>query len=88
MEQISVFENQHLWWNCNDRVTYNYEYLNLTLQLIEGNSLPFGGVSIIASGYFLQLPPVMVKAEFQPPKTLFIIPEEEIDVSNCLKYMS
>ena len=42
------------------------KYLNLTLQLIKGNSVPFGGVSIITSGDFLQLS----RAAFQPPKDI------------------
>ena len=49
--------------------TFN-KYVNLTLQLIKGNSVPFGGVSIITSGDFLQLPPVMSRAAFQPPKDI------------------
>ena len=52
-----------------DERTFN-EHLNLTLQEIKGNKLPFGGVSIIAAGDFLQLPPVMDKSVFQPPNNV------------------
>ena len=44
------------------------EYLNLMLQLIKGNKLPFGGVSLMTCGDFLQLPPVMDRSVFQGPK--------------------
>ena len=44
------------------------EYLIITLQLIKGVLLPFGVVWIVVSGDFLQLPPLMSKAAFQPPK--------------------
>ena len=47
-----------------------HEYLNLILQLIKGNSGSSGGVSIITSGDFLQLPPVMSRAAFQPPRNI------------------
>ena len=49
-----------------DYYTFN-EYLNSTLKLIKNNSLPFGGVSIIAAGDFLQLPPVGAFSVFQHP---------------------
>ena len=39
-----------------------FEELNLCLQTIKGNQLPFGGVIILVAGDFLQLPPVL-----QPP---------------------
>ena len=40
------------------------------LQLIKINSLPLGGVSVIASGDFLQSPSVMGRAAFQLPKII------------------
>ena len=49
--------------------TFN-EYLNNTLQLIKRNKEPFGGVSIIASGDFLQLPPVMDRSVFQEVRNI------------------
>ena len=36
-----------------------FRHLNRTLQLIKNNTFPFGGISVIAIGDFLQLPPVM-----------------------------
>ena len=47
-----------------------HEYLNLILQLIKRNSVSSGGVSIITSGDFLQLSPVMSRAAFQPPRNI------------------
>ena len=35
-----------------------------TLQVVKGKSLPLGGMTIIASGDFLQLPSVMGRAPF------------------------
>ena len=35
-----------------------FEQLNLALQHIKGNNLPFGGISLLVIGDFLQLPPV------------------------------
>lgn len=50
--------------------TFN-EYLNLTLQLTNVNRLPFGGVSVVACGDFLQLPPVMDRSVFQLSKKVY-----------------
>ena len=44
------------------------DYLNRTLQLIKSNEVPFGGVSVMACGDFLQLPPVMDRSVFQHSK--------------------
>ena len=52
-----------------DENTFN-DYINTTLQLTKGNSLPVGGVSIIALGDFIQLSPVMGRASIQPPKSI------------------
>lgn len=46
------------------------EYSILILQLIKGNSLLLGGVSVIASGDFFQLPSVMERAAFQLSKNI------------------
>ena len=35
-----------------------FNHLNKALQLIKQNTLPFGGVSLLLIGGFLQLPPV------------------------------
>ena len=45
-----------------------FNHLNKALQLIKKNSLPFGGVSLIAIGDFLQLPPVKQQAIFTNAK--------------------
>ena len=39
-----------------------FKHLNLALQLIKENSLPFGGISVMTIGDFLQLPPVKQNA--------------------------
>ena len=41
-----------------------FEHLDLTLQAIEQNSLPFSGVSLVAVGDFFELPPVNQKTVF------------------------
>ena len=41
-----------------------FRHLNLALQATMQNSLPFGGVSVLAVGDFLQLPPVNEKGVF------------------------
>ena len=45
-----------------------FEYLNLTLQPIKGNSLPARRIPKIASGDFLQWNPVMGRGAFQSHK--------------------
>ena len=45
-----------------------FDYLNLTLQPIKGNSLPARRIPKIASGDFLQWNPVMGRGAFQSHK--------------------
>ena len=45
-----------------------FQHLDLALQAIMQNSLPFGGVSVLAVGDFLQLPPVNAKGVFMKVK--------------------
>ena len=45
-----------------------FDYTDKTLQLIKNNTLPFGGVSVISIGDFLQLPPVQQQAIFMKAK--------------------
>ena len=49
--------------------TFN-KYLNFTLQVTEGNSLPLGGFSITVSVDFLQMASALDRAVFQPPKNI------------------
>ena len=45
-----------------------FKHLNLALQLIKNNTLPFGGVCLMPIGDFLQLPPVKQQGLFMKPK--------------------
>ena len=45
-----------------------FQHLNLALQLIKNNKLPFGGVCLMPIGDFLQLPPVKQKGIFMKAK--------------------
>ena len=42
-----------------------FKDLDVALQRIKNNSLPFGGVSVMTIGDFLQLPPVQQKVFLQ-----------------------
>ena len=46
------------------------EYLNLSLELIKNNKLPFAGVYVISRGDFLQFTDVMYRSVFQVLKTV------------------
>ena len=41
-----------------------FEHLDLALKIITQNSSPFGGVSLLVVGDFLQLPPVNPRGAF------------------------
>ena len=45
-----------------------FQHLDLAMQLIMSNSAPFGGVSVIAIGDLLQLPPVNQQGVYMCPK--------------------
>ena len=44
-----------------------FGHLDLALKAIMQNSSPLGGVSLLAVGYFLQVPPVNQKGVFRKP---------------------
>ena len=55
IDEISVIERETL------------QHLDLTLKAIMKNPSPFGGVSLLVVGYFLQVPPVNQKGMFRKP---------------------
>lgn len=51
-----------------------FEIVNRILQFFKGNELPFGGIQVIVSGDFFQLPPVGAQGETNREKFAFMSP--------------
>ena len=45
-----------------------FDHLDQALKYIKQNSLPFGRVSMLPTGDFFQLPPVVMKCTFMNPR--------------------